>query len=157
MIVRKADHGDIPAIVDLFLRLKRHSDYVTIPHDIDRAKATIRKCISAPRAYAKVVVSKSGELVACLLGVVDDLWWSSRRYASDIGFFSQVPGAGDLLIDDFEAWAWGQNGVVEVLLAQSSGVDVERTDHWYQGKGYARVGGVFRKTRYEAFGQESAA
>lgn len=157
MIVRAADHSDIPAIVGLFLRLKRASDYVTIPHDVDRSKATIRRCISSPQAYAKVAVSKTGEIVGCFLGVVDALWWSSRRYASDIGFFSQIPGAGDALLDDFESWAWQQNGVVEVLVAQSSGVAVDQTDRWYQGKGYARVGGVFRKTRYEALGQEKAA
>jgi hypothetical protein len=157
MTIRAATHQDIPEIVSLFLRLKRVSDYAMIPHDTERSKATIRKCISSPQAYAKVALSKSGEIVGCLLGVVDSLWWSKLRYASDIGFFSQVPGAGSDLVDDLEAWAWRQNGVVEVLLAQSSGVDVDRTDHWYQSKGYARVGGVFRKTRYEAFGQESAA
>lgn len=156
-MIRLAAHGDIKEIVDLFLRLKRVSDYAFIPHNQERAMLTIRRCISSPQGYAKVSASKSGAITGCLLGVADQLWWSTRRYASDIGFFSQIPGDGQELVADFEAWAWRQNGVVEVLLAQSSGCDVERTDAWYQSLGYTRAGGVFRKTRYEALGQENAA
>lgn len=146
---RPATHSDIPAMCALFLALKRKSDYVTIPHDLERAKATMRRCITSPQAYAGVV-EDDGEVVAVLIGVTDTFWWGPRRYVSDIGFYSARWSAGRLLARHFIDWAWRQRGVVEVLMGESSGLGSRATRAFYEDLGFRSVGGMYRLSRYEA-------
>lgn len=149
MHVRQATHSDIPAIVELLLAMKRQSAYCTIPHDLERVRATIRRCISSPQGYAGVVEfrDKPG---AVLLGVADQLWWGPRRYTSDIAYYSAAPGAGILLVRDFIGWSWKQRGVIEVLLGQSSGIELAGTDQFFTALGFERAGGIWRMSRYES-------
>ena len=150
MHVRQADHGDIPQIVELLLAMKRQSAYRTIPHDLVRVKATIRRCITSPQGYCGVVETGEGALGGVLLGVTDQLWWGPRRSASDIAYYSTAPGAGILLVRDFIDWAWKQRGVVEVLMGQTSGIEVAGVRYFFRAMGFEEAGGVFRLSRYDS-------
>lgn len=149
MHVRQASHSDIPQIVELLLAMKRQGAYRTQPHDLERVRATIRRCISSPQGYAGVVDFR-GKVGAVLLGVADTFWWGPRRYTSDITYHSAAPGGGILLVHDFLAWSWKQRGVIEVLLGQTSGIELAETDHFFRAIGFERAGGIWRMSRYES-------
>jgi hypothetical protein len=151
MQVRRASLTDIPRLTELFLRLKRSGPYGFIPHDLECARKMMRHCIGNPQRWFGVV-DVNGEIHAALMGGVEQFWWSKRRYASDLAFFSQVPRGGELLISAFCSWAWKQRGVVEVLLGQSSGDALEATRSLFASLNFEEAGGIFRLTRYDALG-----
>ena len=143
---------DVPALCELFLRLKRAGQYAFTPHDQDQATRTLRQCISSATKYARVV-EHEGQIRAVLLGATQQFWWGKRRFASDFALFSQLPGAGQALVQDFCDWAWKQPGVIEVLIGQSSADSIDATQTLFQDMGFERAGGLFRLTRYEALGR----
>lgn len=151
MELRDATHPDIANLCELFLRLKRMGPYALQPHDLDRARSTMRRCISSPQGYFKVL-EVNGELRGGLMGVVEEFWWSGRRYASDLAIFSQMPRGGELLVRDFCTWAWKQRAVIEVLIGQSSGDSIDATHNLFTSMGFEHAGGLYRLTRYEALG-----
>ena len=152
MLLRSATLQDVPALCELFLRLKRAGQYAFIPHDMPQAQRTLRQCISSATKYARVVESR-GKICAALLGSTEQFWWGKRRYASDFAFFSQYPGAGKELVENFCSWAWKQPGVIEVLLGQSSGDAVCETTGWFKSLGFEHTGGMYRLTLYTALGR----
>lgn len=152
MNLRQATHADIPKLVELFIRLKRVGPYAFQPHDLERARKVMRQCISSAQGYLGVV-ELNEQIYAALMGVTDGFWWGPRRYASDLAFFSQAPRAGELLVKDFCSWAWKQNGVIEVLIGQSSGLDIEATHYLFESLGFDHRGGLYALSRYEAEGK----
>ncbi len=147
--IRQATHADIPQLVEFFLAFKRRSPYATITHDLDRARATMRRCISSPGGYLALAMPE-GKIVAALMGETFEHWWSSRHYATDHILVSYQSGAGEALVRDFCRWAWSRPNVVEVLLGQSSGRHVDGAQMFYEGLGFERCGGLYRLSRYEA-------
>lgn len=148
-VIRLATHADIPALIEHFLRLKRVSPYVTTPHNLDCARATMRRCISSPSGRLALAEHR-GKIVGALMGETVQFWWGGRHYATDHAMFSTVPGVGAALIADFCQWAWSRPNVVEVLLGQSSGDEPERTRAMFEGLGFERAGGIYRLSRYDA-------
>lgn len=149
MHLRKATHADIPAIVELFLRLKRKGPYAAIPHDLDRARKMMRFCISNMHGYLSVV-EQDGEIQAALIGQTQEFWWSARRYATDLAFVSEVSRGGELLARDFCAWAWARTNVDEVLIGQSSSRNIEATHNFFMSLGFEHAGGIYRLNRFDA-------
>lgn len=147
--IRPATHADIPALCDLFLSLKRASPYLTQPHDVEHAKATMRRCISSPAGYL-ALGEHQGRIVGALMGETFKFWWGSRHYASDHAMFSTLPGVGAALVADFCRWAWARPNVIEVLVGQSSGGKIEVTRRFFEGLGFECAGGLFRLSRYDA-------
>jgi hypothetical protein len=147
--IRAATHADIPALVDLFLRLKRVSPYATIPYSLDDARAAMRRCISSPGGYLALSES-GGKVVAALMGETYPFWWSRRHYAADLAFYSTRRGAGEALVEDFCRWAWSRPNVVEVLMGQSSGKRTAATQRMFTRMGFEVAGGIYRMNRYEA-------
>lgn len=147
--IRQATHADIPVLIELFLRLKRASPYVTAPHSLERARATMRRCISSPSGYL-ALAEHQGKIVGALMGETIEYWWSGRHYATDHSMFSTMPGAGSALVEDFCRWAWSRPNVLEVLVGQSSGDEPARTRALFEHLGFEYAGGLFRLARYDA-------
>lgn len=155
MSVRKATLSDVDGILALGMRVKPRTVYATVPVDKVRAHRTCRQCISAPTAFA-MVHDDAGKIDAALLGVTEEMWFSSRREAKDIVFVSENPMASCALVEEFKAWSWRDPRVAHCVLAQSSGVNVAGTERWMERMGFERVGGVFMVGRWDVEGQKVA-
>lgn len=103
---------------------------------------TYGQCISSALGFGKVAVHDQ-KLTGVLLGVAAPLWWSDKRYASDLIFYSERAGDGLKLLRHFVAWARTVPRVVEISCGQSSGIEVERTAVLYRRAGFSHVGGLW--------------
>lgn len=148
MSTRAASLADVETILALGMRVKPRTVYATMPVDKERARTNVRRCISSPQSFARVA-EVDGKIVGVLLGVREELWFSSAREAKDLAFYAEHSLSACALVKEFKAWAWSDPRTVNAVLAQSSGVDVEKVDRWLPKMGFARVGGVFLLGRYD--------
>jgi hypothetical protein len=147
-LIRRGKIEDFPQFWELGKRLLEKSPYAGV--EIDRAAVAKTFGFCANSALGCCFVAENGgKITGVLLGVAQDLWWSRGRSASDLIFYSETPGDGARLLAEFEKWAWSIPRMSDVTVAQSSGIDVQRTEKLYRRKGYRRVGAVFVKTRAE--------
>jgi hypothetical protein len=151
-VIRAAAINDVEQLVDLLLRAKAKSVYATVLANRERMRRTIRQCVSAPQAYARVA-EVDGRIVGVLLGIKDQLWFADKLEAKDIAFVSEEPNQSRVLLNDFCAWAWRDGRVFTVAMAQSTGIKVARTARWFQAIGFEQVGGVFLLNRWDAIGE----
>lgn len=145
-MIRKGRIDDLPQFWDLGKRLLESTPYAGV--EIDRASVAkaFGHCINSALACC-FVAEHGGKLTGVILGVAQDLWWSRSRSASDLIFYAETPGDGAKLLREFERWAWRVPRMSDVTVAQSSGIDVDRTEALYRRHGFRRVGSVFVKTR----------
>lgn len=130
------------------MRLKTKTPYATFPYDRERALKQMRTCISSRTACA-LVSEQCGELDGVLLGVVEQLWFSSASIASDLMFYSERPLVGYSLLKRFIEWAWAVPSVRQILMGQSSGIAIDELAQIYQRLKFARVGGFYELGRYD--------
>lgn len=152
MSVRAATLADVEGILALGMRVKPRTVYATVAVDKERARRTCRQCISAPRAFARVA-EVDGVIVSALLGITEELWFSSRREAKDVVFLSEHGISACVLVEEFKAWAWSDPRVVHAVLAQSSGVSMPTFERMLERSGFERVGSVFLLGRYDEASQ----
>ena len=145
MTVRKAEIEDYPAWCDLVRRLFDKTPYAAIPVDLPAISKLYSQCLHSKLGC--VYVAEHGRLTGTIMGVAQTLWFSQKRYATDLLFYSERPGDGRLLLRAFLDWAWSLPSVVEVTLGQSSGIDVERTGILYERAGLTRVGSLYTKVK----------
>lgn len=150
-MIRSATIEDFPQWFDLAKRLRDQTPYADIEFDRAMIARLYGRCI-ASRLGCVLVSTHGGRLTGTIVGVAQELWWSRRKYATDLLFFSERAGDGFRLLKSFQDWAWSVPSVEEVTLGQSSGIDVERTEKLYLRAGLKKVGGLFQQMRadYEA-------
>ena len=122
-MIRNARIADLPGIRSCAERLHKRSVYADVPSDIQTFSHTLGQCINSSFGFAMVSIRR-GKIRGFMLGAAVPLWFSKRRSASDIVTYCEVPGDGYRMIKAFLDWAWSTAGVVEVTMAQSSGIDV---------------------------------
>lgn len=144
MAVRRATPNDLQAMVELGSRLADRTIYAGIPRDRQLIVRTMVSCMSSQFGCA-FVAEREGKITGMLLGVAEQFWWSRARYATDLILHSEYAGDGLALSRAFLAWAQKVPGVVEVTMGQSSGLDVERSERFYQFLGLRKVGGLYTK------------
>jgi len=126
-----------------------------VPEDLSTFSHTLGHCLNNAFGYA-VVAEHKGELTGFMFGCATPLWFARARAATDIVTYAETPGDGYRMIRRFMKWAWSIPNVVEVTLAQSSGLDVERSGKIYERCGLARVGGLFTAVRPKVAAEEAA-
>lgn len=141
-MIRPATIGDLPGILEAGRRLHKKTPYKDIPEDVQSVAHTLGQCINNAFGFA-AVAERNGKITGFLLGAAVPLWFSKKRSATDIVTYSESPGDGLRLVKAFKAWAWTLPGVVEVTMAQSSGIDTDRTMRIYERAGFEQVGGLF--------------
>ena len=154
-MIRKATLADLPGMRACAERCHAKSVYADVPPDIAAFAHTIGQCISNAFGFA-MVATHDGEITGIMLGGALPLWFSRKRYATDIITYAETPGDGFRMIKAFMKWAWSMPSVIEITLAQSSGMDVERTGRLYERLGLQRVGALFTAVR-EPVAEEMAA
>jgi hypothetical protein len=145
-MIRNAQIADIPQLIALGKRLLELTPYADVKIDTLIAGQTLGQCINSAFGIALVAVHE-GKITGLLLGAAVPLWFSKSRSATDIVTYAETPGDGYRMIRRFIRWAWAVPNVIEVTMAQSSGVDVERTGKLYERVGLARVGAIYTAVR----------
>lgn len=143
--IRKATIFDIERIVEL-----GHEAHKASPVYRDHAvcepkfRKGLAHMISSKRHYVGVI-ERGGVVEGALMGTVNEMPFSTKKKASDVFFYitPKCSGYAPALISDFRVWAWDQNGVVMVGLANSSGLHIEKTEQLYSMMGLQRVGGIW--------------
>ena len=154
-MIRKARVEDMPKIIALGKRLQARTVYADIPIDIQTFGGTLGQCISSAFGFA-MVAEREGEITGLMLGAAMPLWFSKKRSATDFITYSERAGDGYRMIRKFIDWAWSLSNVVEITLAQSSGVDTERSEIIYQRLGLSRVGAIYMVAREPEATEEAA-
>ncbi len=154
-MIRKAQVADLPELLALGKTLQAKSPYPDVPLDIQTCGQTLGQCISSAFGFAVVAVH-GGKITGFMMGAAVPLWFSRKRSASDIITYAESVGDGYRMIKRFVNWAWSVPQVVEITLAQSSGIDIERTGKLYERVGLMRVGSIFTAVR-EVIAVEDAA
>lgn len=147
-MIRKASLADVAAIEALGLRLKSKTLYATWRYDREAALRQIRACVSGGLGCA-FVVEHDGEIRGAILGVAERMWFSNQRVASDLMFYSERPGAGYWLLRRFMQWAWSVPSVGQIMLGQSSGLDIDAVESLYRRLNFRKVGGLYELGRYD--------
>ena len=154
-MIRNAQVADLPRLMELGERLHELSPYKDVPTDFQTCASTLGHCISNAFGFA-VVAEHDGEITGFMLGAAVPLWFSKRRAASDIVTYSEGAGDGYKMIKKFISWAWSLPLVVEVTLAQSSGINTERSGVLYERAGLKRVGNIYTAVRIEQAAEAAA-
>lgn len=156
MRVRAATPADLPQLIELTLRLKPKTPWAGIELDRPALVRTYSMCMSSLFGCAFVLEDKGGRVTGMIIGVAQQLWWSRRRYATDLVFYSEK-GDGRRLLQAFRRWAWSVPGVVEITMGQSSGIDIERTRKLYERAGMKLIGHMYTEVANPANTQEQVA
>lgn len=144
--VREARIDDINEIHKLAQELVSESVYNGIPMDDRQFKHMVASSIGNRSAVVFVVVGASDEPVGFLVGMVQQLFWSKKKFASDLCTYvrPEARHVGGFMVRRFIRWAKKMPGVVEITLGLSSGIgDTERIGMMYERMGLSRVGGLY--------------
>lgn len=145
-MIRDARAGDLVAFLDLCGRFRDRLDsYPGVEPDRQALSATFGQCLTSALGVA-FVSERDGALDGVLLGVAQPLWWARAREATDLMFFCERPGDGYRMLRRFVEWARSVPNVRVVTMAQSSGMDPERTTEMYNRAGLGTVGMVTQVT-----------
>ncbi len=145
-MIRNAQVADLPRLLALGKRLHNKSPYPDVPIDVLTCGATLGQCINSAFGFAMVAMHK-GKITGFMLGAAVPLWFSKKRSATDFITYAETPGDGYRMLKTFVRWAWSIENVVEITLAQSSGIDVERSAKLYERLGLKRVGSLYTAVR----------
>jgi len=145
-MIRKATLRDITEIVVFLKSVQPYSAYDGIKVYDDHLKKNLTHLLSTPMGLL-LVVEKDGKICGALGAVANSLWFSRRRYATDLFCVVNADGKGYGvgLVRRFLLWARAIPGVKEIYTSVSSEMDdAGRTDRLYKKIGWRRVGGLYR-------------
>ncbi len=145
-MIRDAKVEDWTQLVALGETLLAKTPYSGIELDRQQTLRVYGQCLSSALGFAKVA-EQNGEITGLMLGLVDRLWWSKARFASDLIFYCTDGRSGVPLLRAFVSWAWTIPGVVEISCAQSSALKVGQTGKLYQRLGFKKAGGLWTLTK----------
>lgn len=148
-MIRRATIADFPQWRALGARLLARTPYAHIPIDQQSVAGVFGKCCNSKLACC-FVAEHEGRITGTIAGVVEELWFARRRYASDLLFVAETPGDGPRLLQAFVEWAWTVPNVAEVTCGQSSGIEVQAMDGLYRWAGLHKVGAIYTMTRPQA-------
>jgi hypothetical protein len=141
-MIRYATPHDLQAIIEVGYRLCDRTSLADIPRDRPSIVHTITDCIASQFGCC-FVAEHDKKITGVLLGIAQQFWFSRKRQATDLMFTAETPRDGWRLARAFIDWAWRVPGVIRVDFAQSSGIDVARTDKFFKRLGCEHTGGVY--------------
>lgn len=155
-MIRKATAHDLQAIIEMGYRLCDRTPQAHVKRDRQAIAQTITSCMNSSLGCC-FVSERDKQLTGVIVGMAQQYWFSRQRQAVDLMFTAERAGDGLLLLRRYVAWGWAVPGVVEVTLAQSSGIEIERTGKLFEHEGFQRVGGVYSMMQRPKRAQSRAA
>jgi len=144
MTIRAATTEDLKDIYALALEAHEKSDtYRDIPVDEQKLKKLLLMMVFDKTSCVFVSEDHSG-ITGFVLGMVDELFFSRKRYGTDLMIYSRSPFDGARLVRKLVEWIKSKPRVVEITLGVTSGIgDPERVGMLYQRVGFKRIGGTY--------------
>lgn len=144
--VREATITDIRRIHVLAQELLEMSVYAGIKMDDTKFRRTCASLIGSKTGAVFVVVDDEGEVQGFLMGMIDELFFSKARFATDLATYvrKEYRHLAPFMVKRFAKWAFSKTGVKEITLGISSGMDtVDRAGRMYRAIGFKPAGGVY--------------
>lgn len=148
MIVRAATIRDVDAIVAIGRSMHAGSAHGYVAFNGDHAGAFVVRAVMSNMCYSGVA-EHDGKIVGFMIGTMQDWPFLTLKVATDLVVVSTRAGAGSMLYNAFERWAWA-NGADEISLSMSYGGPSDehgRAQSLLERKGYEHVGGLFFKRK----------
>jgi hypothetical protein len=145
-MVRTATYKDLAAITEFLMARKDDLGWGHIEVDEWLGRKTLNR-LMATKMGTVLVSYKDDELQACMAATVDQYWFSKRDcYVTDVFFISENPFSSKRMLEMLEEWARGlRSRVVDISIGISSGINVERTEQFYESMGYRKMGATYMK------------
>jgi hypothetical protein len=86
--------------------------YPELIPDIDKIHWLVRACTNEKDANYSRVVGPPGAPQAALLTRTENNLWAMKKHAAVLMWYSEIPGAGALLLRGFRDWLKGQKQIV---------------------------------------------
>ena len=142
--IRPFEPKDAKAFIGLGKWLQENSNYKECGFSEEKVFLLFVQVIEDPN-YFGIVVEKNDEVIGALFGVVQEYYFSDKRFASDLGF-GILPDHRHLaktvlprMMDAFEKWA-KDVGAMEVTVATSSMAHGDKLLSLFNSIGYKTVG-----------------
>jgi len=144
--VREAKFEDLLKIHELAKELLENSVYRGIEMDDTKFKRIVVMLMSSKLGKVFVVVDAADVPVGFLVGMVEDLFFSKKKYATDLCIYvkDEARAYGAFLVQRFVQWAKTIPSVVEITMGISSGIgDIDRVGEMYKKIGFTHTGGLY--------------
>lgn len=145
--VRTADLADVPAIIELGAKLHAEAPrYQDVPYDAQALQERLDGLIGHTNGC--IVAAVDDAVVGYLLGFSAPFYFSRDTWAGEVSFYIAKSHRSfrlaRLMIRTFEMWAVEQ-GVREIVLGVSPGIEDARVERLYGLLGYDRCAVEMRK------------
>lgn len=146
--IRTGDIPDMDGICDLASELLSQSFYADIKPDETKFRLFVAGMMGSKGGIVLVIVDDDDKPQGFMLGVVEELFFSRKRMATDLAIYVRegYRQFAPRMIKAFIEWAESKPRVVQVTLGLSSGIgDTERTGTMYHKLGFSHMGGIHVK------------
>lgn len=120
IVCRKARLEDIPAIVDIAVESVSR-DPLPVKVNRESMADTARTCLNP--AHFMWVAEQDGKVVASVAACVQESFWYHKLQCSVLLYYTQVPGAGVMLLREFAKWVKSRSAIKVAVLELEPGVD----------------------------------
>lgn len=125
-MIRLATMADIPAIIEIGMRLVKRSSYAHTNISYSAMVERMIRAVQSPSEWLGVV-EHDGVIVGALILVMVKYWWTANEYyVLDDGFYVERAGVGRKLVAAGLKWA-ASRGAKESMIALTSNIGDDRT------------------------------
>lgn len=136
-MIRQAKATDVPRLVEICRAYHPRSHWAPVSFNVEKATSRFTDWIDNENVL--VLIGDNSLLVGC----ATEPWFSDDTITQELLFYA-ADKAGIALRDTFEAWARGQDTVLNLMSAQEPG-PAEVMTRWYRRAGYRPFGRSFAK------------
>lgn len=144
--IRAGATEDLDQLLWLARELHVDSRYANLYYMRDKVKRELEQHLKEERKCC-LVAAREGEILAFLLGAVQELPFTSAHVATVQILYAARQARGNMaraLLKAFMTWAAGK-GAREIRLEDTFGVDPWGADLLFESLGLARIGGVYAR------------
>ena len=141
-MIRVAKNSDLPQIIKVCKEAHQLSVSKNVPLDEGVLKKNTQVCILSAEHLVNLF-EIDGSIEVVFIGVTNQLWYSRKKQAADLFFYTTDKGKGwgSSLLRRYIRWARFNKGVSEITLGVMSGIgDMDRTKKLYEKLGAVKVG-----------------
>jgi L-amino acid N-acyltransferase YncA len=143
-MIRNATHEDVPKLVELAKAMHADSKFNHFNFYPTKLDALMHALVDSEDGFA-LVAEKAGVVIGGFIGYITTHFFGTDRTACDYGTFvrkTERGGAGSLLIAEYVKQA-KQRGVAEIVIANSTGMDLNKVAKAFERAGFSHDGHVY--------------
>lgn len=148
MIIREMERKDVPECISLGKDMHEESVYRGTDFATDKLWEMWDQHVRIPNMYCMMVAEKDHELIGAFVGFRYEHFFGHDICSSDLILYVKPEHRGGTaaprLIKAYEKWA-RENGVTEIQIGVSTGVQEERTARLFEKLGFGERAIYFRK------------